>query len=76
MHGKKGQQNKMEKNKIKWYPIVCPYCGETQHSCKSIFHEMGYYELGRGTCIKCEKGMEIIYNPTTDTLIAKKEGNS
>lgn len=37
---------------------------------------MGYYELGRGTCIKCEKGMEIIYNPTTDTLIAKKEGNS
>ena len=62
----------MEEDKRKRYQINCPYCGKVQYACKSMLHEMGYYEAGHGTCMKCKGFMKLIYSPESDTMTAKE----
>lgn len=54
----------------KRYKIICPYCGKVQYACKSIFRETGNYDLGHGTCIKCDGMMRLVYDPEYDTMEA------
>ncbi len=57
----------MDKKK---YNIKCPHCKKEMYATKSIFHEMGLYDLGYARCIKCEKEMKLIYVPEEDTMRA------
>lgn len=54
----------------KRYEITCPHCGKIQYACKSIFHEMGAYDAGRGRCLGCGEPMRLQYDPKTDTMEA------
>lgn len=62
----------MEEDKRKRYQINCPYCGKAQYACKSMLHEMRYYEAGRGTCMNCKGFMKLICNPESDTMTAEE----
>ncbi len=62
----------MAEDSRKRYKIICPYCGRVQYACKSIFHEMGIYDAGHGSCLDCKKPMGLAYNPETDTMQADK----
>lgn len=62
----------MEQDSRKRYKITCPHCGRVQYACKSIFHEMGIYDAGRGGCLECKEPMKLIYNPEADTMQADK----
>lgn len=62
----------MDTDSRKRYKIICPYCGRVQYACKSIFHEMGLYDAGHGTCLECKGSMRLEYNPEADTMQADK----
>ena len=59
----------------KRYQIICPYCGKTQYACKSIFHEMGMENGGRGICLECGKAMRLIFNQEVQEMKAEKWEN-
>ena len=54
------------------YEIDCPYCGYSQRTRPSIFHQMGMLDMGRGSCLKCGGAMRIVYNFSDDAMIAEK----
>lgn len=56
----------------KKYSIICPYCGKSQCCTKSIFHCMGLFDMGGGNCLNCNKHMQIIYDPRSDTMQTRK----
>lgn len=56
----------------KLYKIICPYCGKKQRCHPSIFQLMGLHDFGGGDCLKCEKHMQIIYHPDTDSMSTRK----
>ena len=58
----------------KRYEITCPYCGKLQYACKSIFHEMGIEDGGRGTCLECKKVMRLIFCNEKQEMRAEKGG--
>ena len=58
--------------KQKSYKITCPYCGKKQRCHPSIFHLMGLHDAGSGDCLKCDRLMQIIYHPDTDTMSTRK----
>ena len=65
----------MEDNR-KRYEITCPHCGKIQYVCKSIAHEMGIYNLGRGSCLECKNIMRLQYDPKADTMEAIRWENN
>lgn len=56
------------------YDITCPYCGHPMQCAPSVFHRMGMFECGRGTCSKCEKGFRIIFDYDKEEMKTQKEG--
>ena len=52
----------------KEYKIKCPYCQKEMYAEKSIFHEMGFYDLGIAKCIKCKNQMQLVYIPENDSM--------
>jgi len=65
----------MENDTRKRYAITCPHCQAEQYACKSIFHEMGILEAGRGKCLDCKGDMKLVYHCETDTMSAQKWEN-
>ena len=51
----------------KRYDITCPACGHKMAVHKSILHEMGYAEYGRGCCLNCDTNMNLIYDRKKQT---------
>lgn len=54
------------------YDITCPHCQDKFDCAPSIFHMMGAYELGGGSCPSCKEMMEIHFNPENDTMTTHK----
>ncbi|PLT21119.1 hypothetical protein [Psychrobacter sp. MES7-P7E] len=54
------------------YDINCPYCLEGFDCAPSIFHMMGAYELGGGSCPSCKEMMEIHFHPETNSMTTHK----
>lgn len=54
------------------YDITCPHCLEEFDCAPSMFHMMGAYELGGGSCPSCKEMMEIHFNPETDSMTTHK----
>lgn len=54
------------------YNINCPYCDHDQLVAPSPFHQRGAYDLGKGCCKNCDKWMDVIYQPDTDSMKARK----
>lgn len=54
------------------YDIACPHCLEEFDCAPSIFHMMGAYELGGGSCPSCKEMMEIHFNPETNSMTTHK----
>lgn len=50
------------------YNIKCPYCRYDMQCAPSIFHTMGLYDCGSGTCPTCEKHFEIIFIPDKNEM--------
>lgn len=55
----------------KLYKVECCNCKKTIYATKSIFHEMGMFDLGKGKCCHCNTDLKLIYNPETDSMTAK-----
>lgn len=56
----------------KRYDITCPSCGYEATATPSMFHLMGAYELGGGTCPACQEMFEIHYQSSNDTMATVK----
>ena len=56
----------------KRYEITCPYCGKVQYACKSILHEMGIEDGGRGKCLSCGGAMCLIFNEELQEMKADR----
>lgn len=56
----------------KHYDITCPSCGYEATATPSMFHLMGAYQLGGGSCLSCGKMFEIHYQPSNDTMTTVK----
>lgn len=52
----------------KRYKVQCCNCKKDIYATKSIFHEMGMFDLGQGRCIHCNTSLNLIYDPETDTM--------
>lgn len=52
----------------KRYKVICCNCNKEIYVTKSIFHDMGMFDLGRGRCLHCNTSLQLIYNPETDTM--------
>ena len=59
-------------DKRKRYEIICPYCGNVQYACKSILHEMGIEDGGRGKCLDCGKHMRLIFDGESQNMRSEK----
>ncbi len=46
-----------------YYKAICCVCGEILFIRKSIFHHMGMYEKGGGSCAFCKTYLNIRYMP-------------
>ena len=58
----------MEKKR---YKVICCNCNKEIYATKSIFHDMGMYDLGSGRCLYCNTRLKLIYDPKTDTMKSK-----
>lgn len=58
----------------KRYDITFPHCEGKFDTAPSIFHMMGAYELGGGSCPDCKGFMEIHFNPEDNSMTAHKAG--
>lgn len=56
----------------KRYDITCPSCGYEATATPSMFHLMGAYQLGGGSCLSCGEMFEIHYQPSNDTTTTVK----
>lgn len=56
----------------KRYKITCPNCGKVQYACKSIFHELGIANGGRGRCLNCKEAMSLIFDEKNQEMRAEK----
>lgn len=52
------------------YAISCPACGHDAECSPSIFHRMGFFELGGASCPECKEMMQIHFQPDTNTMTA------
>ena len=53
--------------KEKRYKVICCKCNKEIYATKSIFHEMGMFDLGHGRCLHCNTSLQLIYEPETET---------
>lgn len=52
----------------KRYKVICCNCNKEIYATKSIFHEIGMFDLGQGRCLHCNTSLQLIYEPETDTM--------
>lgn len=60
-------------NEIVWkdrYDITCPSCAHEMQCAPCMFHQMGFFEMGGGTCPECKTMMEIHFYPVTNSMVA------
>lgn len=55
----------------KTYECRCCNCGHEFLAQKSIFHDMGFFDLGRAECPKCNTVLNLIYNPENDSMTVR-----
>ncbi len=56
----------------KRYHITCPYCGRPLQACKSLGMEIGFMNIGMGTCLGCGKHFQLEFDFDSDKLTAKE----
>lgn len=54
------------------YDISCPYCLGKFDCAPSLFHMMGQYEMGGGSCPTCKEMMEIHFDLKTNSVTTHK----
>ena len=62
----------MLEDKRKRYGITCPHCGKALYACKSVLHELGVADGGRGNCPGCGGIIRLIFNEETQSMRAEK----
>lgn len=56
----------------KRYDITCPRCGHKMQAHTSIAQStFGMLDGGHGTCLQCGLFMNLIFDPKTDTMMAR-----
>lgn len=54
------------------YDITCPHCDHKMQCAPSMFHQMGCFELGGGSCPKCKQMFSIRFNPYANRMMTEK----
>ncbi len=54
------------------YDITCPHCDHKMQCAPSMFHQMGCFELGGGSCPKCKQMFSIRFNPYANWMMTEK----
>ena len=54
------------------YDITCPHCDHKMQCAPSLFHQMGEFELGGGSCPECRQMFEIHFNPYANRMTTEK----
>ena len=54
------------------YDITCPHCQKEMHCKPSLFHRMGQFSIGGGSCPNCHEMMSIEFNPYANRMTTEK----
>lgn len=54
------------------YDITCPHCDHEMQCAPSLFHQMGQFELGGGSCPECHQMFSIRFNPYANRMMTEK----
>lgn len=52
------------------YSCKCPVCDKEFTACKSIAQEMGYLDMGAGSCPKCSEYLNLTVDEENKIMIA------
>ena len=69
------KQDKEPSNPKGWkkrYDITCPHCQKEMHCKPSLFHRMGQFSIGGGSCPNCHEMMSIEFNPYANRMTTEK----
>lgn len=62
---------KGESMEEKRYPAECNVCGCQFEATKSIFHDMGIMDLGRGICPGCKTALNLTFDSKNQRMVSK-----
>lgn len=54
------------------YDITCPHCNHEMQCSPSMFHQMGCFELGGGSCPDCNQMFSIHFNPYANRMMTEE----
>ena len=54
------------------YDITCPHCQKEMNCEPSLFHKMGQFSIGGGSCPNCHEMMSIEFNPYANRMTTEK----
>jgi hypothetical protein len=54
---------------VKKYDCVCPSCGHEFKAALSMFQKMGNFEMGHGSCAKCNLFLNLTFDETNQVMI-------
>lgn len=55
------------------YDITCPHCQKEMHCCKpGLFHRIGQFSIGSGSCPNCHEMMSIEFNHYANRMVTEK----
>ena len=54
------------------YDITCPHCQKEMSCAPSLFHKIGQFSIGGGSCPNCHEMMSIEFNPYANRMTTEK----